>query len=177
MLFRSCEKVELALKSGIEAVKIVIRSEQGIPTSNLKTLNNDLNKITTAEDSIRITKRRNIIIETKNTETVKKVLEVKTINKQEVSGKIIEDSITTKYVIRNIDINISVKEIAEEVSNTDFVYNEITRFTKKGSEAPIPVVLITEIGKTNRKEIKYQVLPDVFISRKNILFQFKTFYH
>ncbi|GBM24381.1 hypothetical protein AVEN_167617-1 [Araneus ventricosus] len=68
--------------------------------------------------------------------------------------RLIDSNIVTKYIIRDVETDFILEDIAKEIASQDIVVSKIVRFKKKGSSDPIPIILIDEIGKTNRSEIK-----------------------
>ncbi|GBL86420.1 hypothetical protein AVEN_203552-1, partial [Araneus ventricosus] len=68
--------------------------------------------------------------------------------------RLIDSNIVTKYIIRDVETDFILEDIAIEIASQDILVSKIGRFKKKRTSEPISIILIDEIGKTNRSEIK-----------------------
>ncbi|GBM39667.1 hypothetical protein AVEN_104887-1 [Araneus ventricosus] len=94
-----------------------------------------------------------MILVTRHLSSVEKVTKFVT-SISNASIRIIDTNIVTKYIIRDADTDFSIVDINNELSTQNIAAAKIVRFKKKGTSDPIPIVLVDEIGKSNRTEIK-----------------------
>ncbi|KFM57552.1 hypothetical protein X975_18172, partial [Stegodyphus mimosarum] len=149
------DNVKTAFKNGTKEVKIVLKGlETGIPIGKLLKKGSILNDITDKEDDIHITRGEKIIISTKRIKTVEKVCKLKSLEGVGVKASIIEDTYTTKHVVKNVDTQLSLEDIAAGLEESEIKFSCIIRFTKPRSDVKVPIILIKELGSCNRSDIK-----------------------
>ena len=148
------EKVQLALDFGAENIKIVVDTETGgCPLTSPKKIQEVYGNITHKEDRFIITRSKKLVITTNKPKSVEAILAINKIQDIPIRSRILEDTITSRYVIRNVDTEYSTSELAEELISDGVRLVSVTRFTKKNSIDPIPVILVKELGKTPRREV------------------------
>lgn len=150
------EKLNIARSTGVQFVKIVITGEnRKISTTNPKQLKTQLDAIVGAGAivEIQVTRIGNLAITLRDLDGAKNLLETTAIGDTIIKSRIIEESITTKYLLKNISTEIELNDIAKELDNQGIKWSQITRFTKPQSLDKIPVVLIKEIGKVSREHL------------------------
>ncbi|GBN59745.1 hypothetical protein AVEN_217758-1 [Araneus ventricosus] len=135
------EKAKIAIEHGAKQVKVVIDTETGgCPV--------------TTPNNYFLTKSKKLILVTNHSSTVDKLLKLSKINDVPIRCTVIENTLSTPYIVRNVDTEASVIEIAEELEKEQIPVLKIVRFTKKDSHESTPVVLIKELGVACRHKIK-----------------------
>ncbi|GBO15602.1 hypothetical protein AVEN_121534-1 [Araneus ventricosus] len=82
------------------------------------------------------------------------------------------------YIDRDIDTDYSLEEIIRDLKTQDILVSKVVRFKRKGSSDPILIILIDEIGNTNRIVIKIgRVIFKVnkFIENPKVCFKYLRF--
>ncbi|GBM71327.1 hypothetical protein AVEN_178757-1 [Araneus ventricosus] len=147
-------KAKAALEKGCSYVKLCIDSTKG---SSLwlkpKVINETFGPLTHKNDTLSLNKNKKLILVTKYLSTVEQVTKY-VLSVPEANVRIIDSNIVSKYIVRDIDTDYSLEEIISDLKTQDFLVSEVVRFKRKGSSDPIPIILIDEIGKTNRIDIK-----------------------
>ncbi|GBL84521.1 hypothetical protein AVEN_94869-1 [Araneus ventricosus] len=147
-------KAKAALEKGCFYVKLCIESTKG---SSLwlkpKEINVTFGPLTQKDDTLFLNKNRKLILVTKSLTTIEEVAKY-VLSVPEANVRIIDSNIVSKYIVRDIDTDYSLEEIISDFKSQDILVSKVVRFKRKGSSDPIPIILIDEIGKTNRKDIK-----------------------
>ncbi|GBL79079.1 hypothetical protein AVEN_93033-1 [Araneus ventricosus] len=147
-------KAKAALEKGCSYVKLCIESTKG---SSLwlkpKEINVTFGPLTQKDDTLFLNKNRKLILVTKSLTTIEEVAKY-VLSVPEANVRIIDSNIVSKYIVRDIDTDYSLEEIISDLKSQDILVSKVVRFKRKGSSDPIPIILIDEIGKTNRKDIK-----------------------
>ena len=154
-------KIQLASAVSRPVYTLFICSEiGGIPNNKPKTLKDEItNKITshTKIDSLKFTRQRKIVIETKSEECAIEVLQLKQLLNVNVKVNLLRESVTSRFLLRNIPVNITLKELYEELcEENDIKILELCRFTRKVVNEVIPTqsVLVTVLGITLPKSVR-----------------------
>ncbi|GBM92921.1 hypothetical protein AVEN_149806-1 [Araneus ventricosus] len=148
------EKAKIAIAHRAKQVKVVTDTETGgCWVTTPKKLHTAFDSLL-QKDNYFITKSKKLIIVTNHSSTVDKLLKLSKINDVSIRCRVIENTLSTRYIVRNVDNEASVIEIAEELEREQIPILKIVRFTKKDSHEPTPVVLIKELGVACRDKIK-----------------------
>ncbi|GBM40731.1 hypothetical protein AVEN_162193-1 [Araneus ventricosus] len=149
------EKAKIAIEHGATQIKVVIDTDKGgCPITTPKKLHTIFDPLLQRDDNYFLTKSKKLILVTNHSSTVDKLLKLSTINDVPIRCRVIENTLSTQYIVRNVDTDASVIEIAEELEKEQIPVLKIVRFTKKDSHEPTPVILIKELGVTSRDKIK-----------------------
>ncbi|GBM87344.1 hypothetical protein AVEN_133992-1 [Araneus ventricosus] len=149
------EKAKIAIEHGATQIKVVIDTDKGgCPVTTPKKLHTIFDPLLHRDDNYFLTKSKKLILVTNHSSTVDKLLKLLTINDVTIRCRVIENTLSTQYIVRNVDTDASVNEIAEELEKEQIPVLKIVRFTKKDSHEPTPVILIKELGVTCRDKIK-----------------------
>ncbi|GBN89193.1 hypothetical protein AVEN_77724-1 [Araneus ventricosus] len=148
------DKATAAFQNGIPYVKLCIDSTSGAsPWIKPTVINATFGPITQSDDIFSINKNKKLIFATRHLSSVQKV--TKFVNSvQNANVRLIDTNIVTKYIIRDVDTDLFIEDIAAELTKQSIAASKIVRFKKKGTSEPIPIVLLEEIGRTNRSDIR-----------------------
>ncbi|GBN58210.1 hypothetical protein AVEN_181386-1 [Araneus ventricosus] len=84
-----------------------------------------------------LNKNKKLILVTKYFSSVEQVAEY-VLRIPEADVRIIDSSIVSKYIVRDIDTYYSLEEIISDLKTQDILVSKVVRFKRKGSSAPIP---------------------------------------
>ncbi|GBM83199.1 hypothetical protein AVEN_262679-1 [Araneus ventricosus] len=148
------DKAKAAFQNGISYVKLYIDSTSGAsPWIKPTVINATFGPITQSDDVFSINKNKKLIFVTRHLSSVQKV--TKFVNSiKNANVRLIDTNIVTKYIIRDVDTDLFIEDIAAELTKQSIAASKIVRFKKKGTSEPIPIVLVEEIGRTNRSDIR-----------------------
>ncbi|GBL91552.1 hypothetical protein AVEN_23615-1 [Araneus ventricosus] len=148
------DKATAAFQKGISCVKLCTDSKSGASLWVKPTvINATFGPITQSDDVFSINKNKKLIFVTKHLSSVQEVTRFVT-SVQNANVRLIDTNIVTKCIIRDVDMDLFIEDIAAELTNQNIAASKIVRFKKKGTSDPIPIVPIEEIGRTNRSEIR-----------------------
>lgn len=150
------EKIQFAIQYGATCPKVIIESTLGkgsLPFSNPQVIKSTFKNILSSDDTLKITRRQKLLLESKNCSTFVKLADLKVIGSVPITWRAIEETITTKYLIRGVDSSIPLEDIATELKEVGIKFSQIVRFTRKNSEDPIPIVLVKELGYKERQSV------------------------
>ncbi|GBN10614.1 hypothetical protein AVEN_264912-1 [Araneus ventricosus] len=112
-----CEagKAKIAIEHGATQIKVVIDTDKGgclvTTPKKLHTIFDSLLQ----RDNYFLTESKMLILVTNHSSTVFKLLKLSTINDVPIRCRVIENTLSTQYIVRNVDTDASVIEIAEEL--------------------------------------------------------------
>lgn len=95
-----------------------------------------------------------MIIVTESLEYAIRALNIVDLFGYEVETKAVENFICSKYILQNVDVTLTVKDIFENLWKEIFSCMSVTRFTKQDSMEPIPVILGSELREFKRSSVK-----------------------
>lgn len=151
--------IKKAFENGCTKIKIGLRSAntEEIPSKHtiLRTAFKDVLK---QEDDIYVTRNKSIIVTAKSFLSAIKVQRIKTIGNTPVTTSIFEDTCTTQYIIKGVETDVKVSDIADSLGAQGIYVYKIIRFARKGGEEPTQTILIKELGKIQRKSLKFDYM-------------------
>ncbi|GBM59084.1 hypothetical protein AVEN_265860-1 [Araneus ventricosus] len=149
------DKAKIAIAHGAKQLKVILDTETGgCPFTTSTKLHAIFDSLLQRDDNYFITKSKKLIIVTNHSSTLDNLLKLSMINDVQIRCRVIENTLSTQYIVRNVDTDAAVTEIAEELEKEQIPVLEIVRFTKKDSHEQNPVVLIKELGVTCRDKIR-----------------------
>lgn len=151
--FENSEAINYAADNGCEKFVIFISANSnGIPKNNPKRLKDDIKgKISRHSqiDDLKFTRDNKIVITTSSRECALEVCKITNILNVNVAPTIQRNSITKRFLLRNIPVDSPLPEIEEElIESNNLIVAELRRFTKKSGETitPTELVLVTVLG-------------------------------
>lgn len=159
--------------------------DNSIPQNNPKELKSEIDTILGANmlESIRFTRKGTIVTNTKHEEVALSLCNLKELLGVKVKVKLIKDHITTRFVLKNINTNIRLNEMAEEIERVNgFKILEIQRFTTKKDNVKTPstTILVTIIGHKIPSQLKlwYQIFNiEIFVDKPRQCFKCGKYNH
>lgn len=149
------EQIRRAFDNGTKVIKIGLSGLEGeVPTKH-SILKNVFKNILHKEDEIIVTRTKKLIIITQHLESAIKVINLKHINETRIKAAVFEDSLTSQYIIKGVDQDISVEEIAQSLAIEGIYVRKVIRFNNKSNGEPSQTVLIKELGKVVRERVKF----------------------
>ncbi|GBN64094.1 hypothetical protein AVEN_135948-1 [Araneus ventricosus] len=144
----------LRYRIGCGSIKLCIESTAG-PSLWVKpsAINTTFGSLSHKDDFFFVNKNRKLILVTNRISSTEKVVEYVHSTPNAIV-RLIDSNIVTKYIVRDVETDFLLEDIAKEIASQDILVSKIVGFKKKGTSEPIPIILIDEIGKTNRSEIK-----------------------
>ncbi|GBN58688.1 hypothetical protein AVEN_5626-1 [Araneus ventricosus] len=128
------EKSKIAIAHGAKQVKVVIDTETGgCPVTTPKKLYTVFDSLLQRDYNYFITKFKKLITVTNHSSTVDNLLKLSKINDVQMRCRVIENTLSTQYLVRNVDTEASVIEIADELEKEQIPVLKIVRFTTKNS--------------------------------------------
>ncbi|GBN21442.1 hypothetical protein AVEN_138792-1 [Araneus ventricosus] len=148
------QKATTALETGCGSIKLCIESTAG-PSLWVKpsAINTTFGSLTHEDGFFFVNKNRKLILVTNRISSIEKVAEFVHSTPNAIV-RLIDSNIVTKYIVRDVETGFILEYITKEIASQDILVTKIVRLKKKGTSEPIPIILIDEIGKTNRSEIK-----------------------
>ncbi|GFS68773.1 reverse transcriptase domain-containing protein [Trichonephila clavipes] len=159
----SLRDAEIILRAGqriISEMNILVENSPGssqIPKSNPQLLNAEIKKIARHENikSMSFTRNGKIRFSTLDPVCAAQILSLEKISNVSVKTNILWEGITSRFLIFEIPLDISLNEIAKELQETNnFEIIEMRRFIKTGSQQQFSPVLITILGTTLPETVK-----------------------
>ncbi|GFX21698.1 putative RNA-directed DNA polymerase from transposon X-element [Trichonephila clavipes] len=160
----SLRDAEIILPAGqriISEINILVENSQGssqIPKSNPQLLNAEIKKKIARHENIKsmsFTRNGKIRFSTLDPVCAAQILSLEKISNVSVKTNILWEGITSRFLIFEIPLDISLNEIAKELQKTNnFEIIEIRRFIKTGSQQQFSPVLITILGTTLPETVK-----------------------
>ncbi|GFW18664.1 uncharacterized protein TNCV_1369181 [Trichonephila clavipes] len=154
----SLTDAEIILRAGqriISEINILVENSQGssqIPKSNQQLLNAEIKKqIARHEDikSMSFTRNGRIRLSMLDPVCAAQILSLEKISNVSVKTNILWEGTTSRFLIFEIPLDISLNEIEKELQETNnFEIIEMRRFIKTGSQQQFSPVLITILGTT-----------------------------
>ncbi|GFT07082.1 uncharacterized protein TNCV_1416041 [Trichonephila clavipes] len=154
----SLRDAEIILRAGqriISEINILVENSQGssrIPKSNPQLLNAEIKKKIARHENIKsmsFTRNGKIRFSTLDPVCAAQILSIEKISNVSVKTNILWEGITSRFLIYEIPLDISLNEIAKELQETNnFEIIEMRRFIKTGSQQQLSPVLITILGTT-----------------------------
>lgn len=164
-VYPPAEFVKFANLCSSDVITLFIEGQTGaFPAIHPKRLKTDLEKNIqdyAAIDSVKITKQGKILLLTHSVDTAAQVLQLQAIADVPVTPRIQYDSITTKFLLYGIPVDVSCEELADELVYNGVHVLEIRRFLRKnqGHATPTTTVLVSMLGTQIPSEVKlyYQI--------------------
>ncbi|GFX86516.1 uncharacterized protein TNCV_3727851 [Trichonephila clavipes] len=161
----SVRDAEIILRAGqiiiISEINILVENSQGsshIPKSNPQLLNAEIKKKITRHENIKsmsFTRNGKIRFSTLEPVCAAQILSLEKILNVSVKTNILWEGITSRFLIYEIPLDISLNEIAKELQETnDFEIIEMRRFIKTGSHQQFSPILVTILGTTLPETVK-----------------------
>ncbi|GFT16949.1 uncharacterized protein TNCV_2860861 [Trichonephila clavipes] len=160
----SLRDAEIILRAGqriISEINILVENSQGssqIPKSNPQLLNAEIKKKIARHENIKsmsFTRNGKIRFSTLDPVCAAQILSLEKISNVSVKTNILWEGITSRFLIFEIPLDISLNEIAKELQETNnFEIIEMRRFIKTGSQQQFSPVLITILGTTLPETVK-----------------------
>ncbi|GFV10955.1 uncharacterized protein TNCV_4707181 [Trichonephila clavipes] len=160
----SLRDAEIILRAGqriISEINILVENSQGssqVPKSNPQLLNAEIKKKIARHENIKsmsFTRNGKIRFSTLDPVCAAQILSLEKISNVSVKTNILWEGITSRFLIYEIPLDISVNEIAKELQETNsFEIIEMRRFNKTGSQQQFSPVLITILGTTLPETVK-----------------------
>ena len=125
-------------------------------------------------ESLTYTKSNKIICSTPDFQTATELLSIKKLLSCQTQAEIITENLTSKFILHNVPVGISSKDISDELcSENDISVYEVRRFQRKvkGRLVPSETVLVTSMGDRIPDKIKlwYEIRRiNLFIDRPRI---------
>lgn len=103
-----------------------------------------------------ITRSGEIYIVSEDLVDVESLLGLNQEGGEEVGCMLVEKGVVDKYIIRGVDTELTIGQIAEELNLEGIKWKQVVRFTRVEDDkrTPISVVLIKEIGKRTKETVK-----------------------
>ncbi|GFW10459.1 uncharacterized protein TNCV_892541 [Trichonephila clavipes] len=159
----SLRDAEIILRAGqriISEINILVENSQGssqIPKSNLQLLNAEIKKKIARHENIKsmsFTRNGKIRFSTLDPVCAAQILSLEKISNVSVKTNILWEGITSRFLIYEIPLDISLNEIAKELQETNNFEIIEMRFIKTGSQQQFSPVLITILGTTLQETVK-----------------------
>lgn len=150
------EKIQLAFKNGTQSATIVFRStikEKNLNCIKAKDLRSFLSDLGLVKYEANFSRAGELYISVTGVEDALKIISITSISGISCIAKVTEVDIIKKYVLKGVESDIAVQEIAEELNWQNIPWLQIIRFTRDEGKTILPIVLIKELGNTTRANV------------------------
>lgn len=106
-------------------------------------------------DDVRFSRSGLLLLKTFDYDCAEEVLRLSHIGSVQVSSRLAADSVQTDFLIRNVDVGISVEEILKWAQHDNIRLAEVRRFTRNmnGVRKPSTTVLLSIIGRNDMSSV------------------------
>lgn len=149
-----------AATEGLGAITIFVEGRGGtLPSIHPRTLKADIADQVPKYKEIEVlkqTKNNKLVIVTNSAEAAYQILKIQSLGNYPVSPRIQYESITSRFLLHNIPVEVTCNEIAEELNEGGIAVYEIRRFMRKSQAIsyPTPTVLVTKLGTNLPSEVR-----------------------
>lgn len=174
------DQVFRAFENGTKFIKVECKGKQEELNASQYTLSHGFKNILNPEDDVIIKRDKKLLIIAKSAESAGKAQAINKIDDTEVECRVYLNTCTSQYILKGVDKEISVKEIAEGLKEHKIHVHQVIRFKKRGENEPTKTVLIKELGNIKRDSVKCGSLifrAHKFIEKPIICFRCLSFGH
>lgn len=160
-LSSTSEMIEMLNEKEVKEYVIMLEGKNGrFPTNYPKELKAELgNRIPHSSEInfIRLTRQGKLLVVTNSKECAREILAIQSILNIEVDVKVLFENLTTRFLLFNIPVSLSLAEVATEIEEVNnFKIKEIRRFAKNvgGKKIPTETILVTKLGTSLPTHVK-----------------------